>query len=109
LSYRLARAAESDLAQIAEYTVGAFGVAQANAYRQLMLTALNNIATEPMRLSSQSHDHISNGLRSYRVALAGKRISAASHMLWYRIETSPQMVVVLRILHERMDPGRHLN
>jgi len=37
--YRLSRAAESDIAAIAEYTIEAFGVEQAIAYRDGLIQA----------------------------------------------------------------------
>ena len=110
MTYLLTQAAADDLDRTAKYTVGAFGAAQANSYRHLVSAALNNIASEPLRLSSRSHDKISPGLGSYRIALAGSRISAASHVLCYRVESNPAATVtVLRILHERMDPEQHLS
>jgi toxin ParE1/3/4 len=110
LKFRLSSAAEADLDNIAKFTVANFGAAQANSYRALILLALESIAEQPLRPSSHAHDEVSTGLRSFRVALAGPRLSMASHSLWY-LEPAPgaDTVFVVRILHKRMDPERHLS
>lgn len=109
MNYRLSASAETDVEKIAQFTVANFGAAQANSYRALIVSALESIAENPLRPSSNARDEIRRGLRSYRIALAGARISMASHSLWY-LEPTPgsETVLVLRILHERMDPLLHL-
>ncbi len=109
MNYRLSAAAETDLEKIARFTVANFGAAQANSYRALILRALESVAENPLRPSSHAHGEIRPGVRSYRIALAGARASMASHVLWY-LEPAPgaETVFVLRVLHERMDPERHL-
>ena len=109
MKFRLAAAAEADLDNIARFTVVNFGVNQANAYRALILLALESIAENPLRPSSQAHDEVRPRLRSFRIALAGARTAMASHSLWYlEPARGADTVFVLRILHERMDPQLHL-
>ena len=110
MNYRLSATAEADLDDIARFTVANFGAAQANSYRSLILRALDSIADNPLRPSSHAQGEIREGLRSFRITLAGARASMASHSLWY-LEPAPgaDTVFVLRILHERMAPELHLS
>lgn len=109
MKFRLSATAEADLDNIARFTVAKFGATQADAYRALVLRALESVAENPLRPSSHAHDEIDPHLRSFRIALAGKRISSASHILWYRVpKPGSDTVLILRILHERMDPARWL-
>ena len=93
--YRLSRAAESDLLDIARYTVRRFGVTQAEAYRDDLAQCFTLIAKHPqmgrernaIRLGLRRHDH-------------------KGHAIYY-IETDAGVVIV-RILHKRQDPTRHL-
>jgi toxin ParE1/3/4 len=56
-------------------------------------------------------DDLSTGLRSFPITRAAGRAGAASHVLYYERETMHEGksgIVVIRILHDRMDPERHI-
>jgi toxin ParE1/3/4 len=87
--------AEDDFTDILQYTLETWGEAQALAYRAVLDKALLAIRHNP-RIG-----HVRPELSAaHRIFFAGR------HLIVYRVgETA---VYVSRILHERMDIGRHL-
>ncbi len=95
--YVLSKRAEKDLANIWRYTVDAWSREQADKYVRGILEACTDISNAPAFLG-RTYDHVRSGYRKYPF---GK------HIIFYQIQTSG-MVLVSRILHERMDFDRHL-
>ncbi|MFT4549777.1 MAG: toxin ParE1/3/4 [Verrucomicrobiales bacterium] len=85
----------SDLEEIWEYTVEAWGEEQAERYVRLINKSFRQIADNPSL--GRSCDVIREGYRKRGVG---------RHVIFYR--TIDGDVVVVRILHDRMDVGRHL-
>ena len=90
-SYRLLRAADNDLGEIADYTIEKHGVAQARVYRDSLLRALETIADNPGIGSNQNH-----------ILPALRRFVHESHSIYYRVEEGG--VVILRLLGPGQDP-----
>lgn len=95
VSVRLSPAAQGDLDAIFDYTVQRWGLEQAVDYTQAMQSAWTALAQAPDR--SQDCGHIRSG---YRRAAVGR------HVIYFRVESWG--IAVIRILHQRMDPPRHL-
>lgn len=93
--FRLSPAARRDVSAIWDYTVENWGVRQAETYLRELQGAMGRIARDPSR--GRDRSAIRSGYRSY---LSG------SHVIFYRIGAGG--IDVMRILHERMDPARHL-
>lgn len=93
--YRLTPAAQRDLSSIWDYTVERWDVRQAETYLNELRAAIERVAADPRR--GRSCDEVREGYRRY---------SIGSHILFY-VE-SGNGVDVIRILHQRMDPARHL-
>jgi toxin ParE1/3/4 len=93
--YRLSSRAQTDLAEIWDYTAERWGAEQAAAYIRQIETSVEAAATEPK--SGAPCDHIRAGYRKLR---------SGSHVLFYRI--GEDGIEVMRILHQRMDFGHHL-
>jgi toxin ParE1/3/4 len=93
--YRLTPAAERDLESIWRYTAQQWGVEQADRYIDLLTAAFAELAEAPR--IAPACEHIRPGYRRWRVG---------HHMIYFR-ETNDGVVVV-RVLHERMDTRRHL-
>jgi len=87
--------AEEDFADILQYTLETWGEAQAYAYRDVLDKALPTI---------QQHPQIGHG--HPELSAAHWIFPAGRHLIIYR--ASAAAVYVSRILHERMDIGRHL-
>ncbi|WP_425607323.1 type II toxin-antitoxin system RelE/ParE family toxin [Roseibium sediminicola] len=88
-------AAEQDLNEIWQYTVDLWGRQQAVQYVRDLKSSCQALARD--KLISQSAEHVRPG---YRKAKSGK------HVLYFR-ETNAVLIIV-RILHERMDPDLNL-
>jgi toxin ParE1/3/4 len=111
LRYGLSRQATADLASILVETARLFGPAQQRKYAELIIAAVKLVAAEPERVGSKARDDLRTGLRSLRIERAAGRSRAASHVLFYRVESLDDGlpgVMILRILHDRMDPERHI-
>ena len=93
--YRLTPAAQRDLSSIWDFTQERWDAAQAETYLSEIRAAIERIADNPGR--GRACDEIREGYRRY---------STGSHLLFY-VE-STYGVDVIRILHQRMDPPRHL-
>lgn len=95
VDFRLSPRAETDLAEIADYTIETFGVEQARRYRNDLEACFQSLAQNP-RLG-RSVEWLATGLR---------RFEHRSHVVFY-VEDE-RGVVVVRVLHVRMDASRHL-
>ncbi len=95
IRYRLTPAAQRDLSSVWDYTQERWSVAQAETYTLEIKAAVERIADDPRR--GRSCEEIRAGYRRYGIG---------SHVLFY-LETADG-IDVIRILHQRMDPTRHL-
>ncbi len=90
------RDAERDVIDIFLHGVTQFGADQAERYLEGINTKIQMAAEHPDFGSDYSF--VIEGLRRYEVT---------SHAIYYR--ATPSGILVLRVLHGRMDPGRHLD
>ena len=104
--YTLRPEAEADLLDILAYTADKFGWVQRRRYAELIEAAIALVVENPERPSSTPRSDILPGLRAFPVHLAGRRVGGAAHVLFYR--AGPDGIRILRILHDSMDPARHL-
>lgn len=93
--YRLSPAAQRDLDEVFDYTVTEWGLAQALRYTDLIEAACADLAEAPQR--APGCDTIRPGYR---------RFSVEQHVIYFRVTSYG--IAVVRILHQRMDAGRHL-
>lgn len=93
--YRLTPAAQRDLSEIWDFTQERWDMHQAEEYTVEIRDALERIAAHPER-----------GRRAEQVTTGYRRYSVGSHLIFY-VERSG-WIDVIRILHQRMDPTRHL-
>lgn len=94
--FELSQAAASDLAALAEYTIERWGNEQARHYIEALQARLTQLAHQP-RLG-RARDELAPRLLS---------VPFESHVI-FSMETEFGIVVV-RILHDRQDPFRHLD
>ena len=92
---KLSRKAEADLAEIANYTIGKFGVVQARRYRDSFQGCFISLRNNP--LLGRSAEELAPGLRLIR---------QQAHIIFY-LYTRDQMLII-RVLHHSMDFERHL-
>lgn len=94
-SFELSEAADRDLTGIYRYSYRQFGVEQADAYLFALEQCFARLAQFPQL--GRSIEHLRRGYF---------RFEHASHTVFYvRTEDG---IRVIRVLHERMDPDRHL-
>ena len=93
--YRLAPEAKRDLETIWLYTLEEWGLEQANRYTDELTDVFAQLAVGPQL--GAACDHILTGYRRSRVG---------RHVVYYRM--TDYGIVVVRILHDRMLPTRHL-
>lgn len=91
----LTRDAERDLIDIYLYGIEHFGRATAERYAEALTAKITTAAENPS--FGANYGFVRTGLRRYE---------CASHAIYYRV--AGEGILVLRILHGRMDPGRHL-
>lgn len=109
--YRFAPQAARDLRDILRESMRMFGPLQRDRYGELIDRAVLLVAQDPRCLGSASRDDLAPGLRSFAVSRAAGRASAAVHVLYYRSEAMRDGnpgIVVIRILHDRMDASQHI-
>lgn len=95
-SFRLTRDAERDVLDIYLYTLRHFGRTQAETYASDLFARFSAIAAQP-----------SLGRDFGDVHPGARRANQGSHAIYYRSDT--EGILVLRILHQKMDPARHLD
>jgi toxin ParE1/3/4 len=112
LLYRLTDAADLDVDGILLETVRRVGPEQRRRYAALINAAMGLVAEAPERPGSRKRDDLASGIRAFHVELAGRHQGAAAHVLFYLVEQQhPDRdadILILRVLHERMDPTRHI-
>lgn len=94
--YILSPAAKADIEGIWDYTVTRWGLEQAEHYIRLIYAACEELA-QGKRFSRSAED----------VRPGYHRTDAESHIPFFR-RTDTGMIDIIRILHQRMDIGRHL-
>ena len=87
--------AESDLIGIWQSSIGEWGETQADKYLDQLDSGIRKLADNP-ELGAR-RDYVRDG---YRVLVIG------SHAVYYTV--TPGTVHIIRVLHGRMDPDRHL-
>ena len=109
---RLAATARRDFASILKWTRKEFGDGARLRYQILIEQALNDLAESPDRAGSMKRKGILPAdVRLYPLALSRKRVKGRSvaeprHIVVYRVQ--PQLVLILRILHDSRDLKLHV-
>ncbi|GJL56132.1 MAG: toxin ParE1 [Nitrospirales bacterium] len=94
--YQLSVRAQSDLDEIADYTINTFGIEQARRYRDSLETCFQTLAESP--LLGRSAAQLSPDLRRYEIQL---------HVVFYILTETG--VLIVRVLHERRDASKQIN
>jgi toxin ParE1/3/4 len=93
--YRISPRARQDLSDIWDFTARHWSPEQAARYLRLIADACSDIASG--KTTGRPADEIREGYR---------KSSVGSHVLFYREDG--RGVIVVRVLHKRMDVTRHL-
>lgn len=108
----IAKAAQTDLDDILDWTTHAFGAVGRKRYEALIQTALTDLLVDPDRTGVRQRNDIGTRICTYHLSTSRKRISSAAqvakprHLVFFRLQGN--VIQVLRILHDSMDFTRHV-
>lgn len=110
--FRLAEPAKADIASILRTSEARFGPEARVRYRALLAVALRRVAADPHGLSTADRGDLIKGLRSFhirhaRTASSEPPVADPVHVIFFRA-VAPGLVEIVRVLHDRMEPSRHL-
>jgi toxin ParE1/3/4 len=110
---RLARRAQADISRILAASGETWGDDVKRRYAGLLTRAIRQVAAEPDGRATRERAELAPGLRSFhlrRVRQPDRRAAVRRpvHLVYFRL-IQPGLVEIVRVLHERMEPSRHLN
>ena len=105
--FRLAALARLDVVGILAASLERWGVDGQARYAALLASAMTAVAKAPERATTRDRAEIRPGVRSFHTRHArGKHgVAAPVHVLYYRV-ARPDLIEIVRVLHERMEPSR---
>jgi plasmid stabilization system protein ParE len=109
--YRFTSRARRDLESILLASERRFGSSQRQRYEDLIHRSAGIVAADPECVGSKPRDEFMRGARSFHLDRAAHRRGGSAHVLYYvasKLEDGRSGVTILRILHDHMDPARHL-
>ena len=111
--FRLARPAQIDLANILATSAERWGTEGRQRYAAILAAAMRQVAAEPEGPLTRKRPELRSGLRSFHIRYARRSAEAAQvrrpvHVLYYRVAETG-VIEIVRVLHEKMDPSRHLD
>jgi toxin ParE1/3/4 len=110
--YRLSDPAKADIAAVLRAGETAHGTEARIRYRALLAAAMRRIAAEPLGLSTLDRSELSAGVRSFHIRHGRAESREAPvgdpvHVIFYRA-LGPGLIEIVRLLHRRMEPSRHM-
>ncbi len=96
MKYKLSENSIADIRGIYHYTLAQFGAEQAVAYHLGLEQAFQMICDNPQV-----------GRRRPEIDDLTRSLVHQSHMIYYEVQT--EVIFILRVLHGRQDPTRHLS
>jgi toxin ParE1/3/4 len=110
--YRLTASARRDVGSILRTSEERHGRDARARYAALLLAAMRRVAEMPEGRSTSDSSRVRPGLRSFHVRHSREesreaRVANPVHVIFYRV-VQPGVVDVVRVLHERMEPTRHV-
>lgn len=111
--FRPARPAQIDLANILATSAERWGAEGRQRYAAVLAAALRQVAAEPDGPFTKRRPDLRPGIRSFHVRYArrsaeGAKVRRPVHVLYYRV-AGEGVIEIIRVLHERMEPSRHLD
>jgi toxin ParE1/3/4 len=110
--YRVSGPARAHLEQILATSVEHWGEESKRRYSLLIAAGMRKVAAEPEGRATKARDGLSHGIRSFHLrnvssSDAGARVRHPVLLLYYRV-IRPGLVEIVGVLHERMEPERHI-
>ncbi len=110
--YRVSRLAQNDLLRILSTSEERRGLEARHRYAATITAAMRKVADNPKGSTTRARPELLTGIRSIhlrhvRVHNVQERVRHAVHVIYYRA-IAPDLVEIVRVLHERMEPRRHI-
>lgn len=104
--------ARRDIDSLLAHSLAAFGTMAQRRYAAPIRAALKDLAADPLRIGSKGLAGSREGIRTDHLQNSRFRVAEFSvrnprHVVVYRL-AGQDMEDVLRLLHDAMDPDRHL-
>ena len=111
--FRLSRSAQDDIAQILATSAERWGADGRRRYAALLAAAMKKVAADPTGSATRSRSELLAQMRSLHIrhVRSGEpeaKVRRPVHVLYYR-PIEPGLIEIVRVLHERMEPSRHLD
>jgi toxin ParE1/3/4 len=111
--YRLTRSARSDISSILRTSEERHGRDARARYAALLLAAMRRVAENPAGLSTADRSELRPGIRSFHIRHSRDEsgetpVANPVHVIFYRA-VQPGLVEIVRVLHDRMEPSRHID
>jgi toxin ParE1/3/4 len=111
--FRLARPAQIDLANILATSAERWGAEGRQRYAAVLAAAMRQVADQPEDPLTKKRPELRSGIRSFHVRYTRRSAENATvrrpvHVLYYRVGQEG-VIEIVRVLHERMEPSRHLD
>ena len=105
---RISGPARLDLASILAISSERWGEVGRARYTALISAAMRSIARNPEAAATRDRTELSEGLRSFHIrhARGARGVKEPVHVIFYR--ATQDLIQVVRVLHERMEPSLHL-
>ncbi|MBI1866691.1 MAG: type II toxin-antitoxin system RelE/ParE family toxin [Methylocystis sp.] len=110
--FRLSRLAEVDLAHILSTSEQRWGTEGRRRYAAILAAAMRKAASDPEGPATRHRAELLPGIRSFHIRHTRgddpeAKVRRPVHVLYYRA-VAPDVVEIVRVLHERMEPSRHV-
>jgi toxin ParE1/3/4 len=109
--FRFSGRARADVAHILATSASRWGADARRRYGALLAAAMRQVAANPEGPTTRERTDLLPGIRSFHIRHAGRaeaEVGRPVHILYYRI-VRPGLIEIVRVLHDRMDPIRHMS
>lgn len=106
--FRLSGPAQKDVANILAASLERWGQSGRSRYASLLAAAIRAVGGEVGARLSIGRSELLPDLRSFHIrhARKGRGVRTPVHVIYYR-SVKPDLIEIVRVLHERMDPNQH--
>jgi toxin ParE1/3/4 len=110
--YRLSEPAKADIAAVLTRSEELHGKEARIRYRACLTAAMRRVAIDPKGVLTVDCTNLVAGIRSFHIRHSrdesrGGRVADPVHVIFYRV-VQPRVVEIARVLHDRMEPKRHI-
>jgi toxin ParE1/3/4 len=110
--YRLSEPAKADIAAILRRSEEVHSKEARIRYRACLTAAMRRVAAFPEGRSTEDRAELAPGVRSFHIRHSrdeSREVPVANpvHVIFYR-QVKPNVVEIVRVLHDRMEPRGHI-